>query len=289
MRTELPAERLNRRTQVPGLHLHSDSADTAGDAAARHLDDPLDPGELDEDDDGRATSLSRWLPSAQDDAGPRWLTAARADPGRAGVIGLAAVGVIAVLVTVFAVLGDEPPPVASVKLPPVEMSSSAGPNTPAAEQPVVVSVVGLVHKPGLVTLSPGARIADALTAAGGALGGADLVGLNIAQRVTDGQQIVVGIAPAPGQSATLGSGVSPSSATTAGSAPASPGAPAGLVDLNSATVEQLDALPGVGPVTAAAIVAWRDENGRFTGVDQLGDVDGIGPARLEKLRDLVRV
>ena len=66
-----------------------------------------------------------------------------------------------------------------------------------------------------------------------------------------------------------------------------PSAPGGLVDLNTATVEQLDTLPGVGPVTAAAIVAWRDANGRFTSVDQLGDVDGIGPARLEKLRDLV--
>ena len=64
-------------------------------------------------------------------------------------------------------------------------------------------------------------------------------------------------------------------------------APGGLVDLNTATVEQLDTLPGIGPVTAAAIVAWRDANGRFTSVDQLGDVDGIGPARLEKLRDLV--
>ncbi|HYZ66914.1 MAG TPA: ComEA family DNA-binding protein, partial [Mycobacterium sp.] len=63
----------------------------------------------------------------------------------------------------------------------------------------------------------------------------------------------------------------------------------GLVDLNSASLQELDALPGVGPVTAAAIVAWRDANGRFTSVDQLGDVDGIGPARLEKLRDRVRV
>jgi competence protein ComEA len=67
----------------------------------------------------------------------------------------------------------------------------------------------------------------------------------------------------------------------------SPSAPGGLVDLNAATVDDLDTLPGIGPVTAAAIIAWRDANGRFTSVDQLGDVDGIGPARLEKLRDLV--
>jgi competence protein ComEA len=156
---------------------------------------------------------------------------------------------------------------------------------------VVVSVVGLVHKPGLVTLTPGARIADALTAAGGTLDGADLIGLNMARRVTDGEQIIVGIVAAPGQPAAMGSSISsgPGAAApkdappTAGKTPA----PGGLVDLNAATVEELDTLPGVGPVTAAAIIAWRDANGRFTSVDQLGDVDGIGPARLEKLRNLV--
>jgi competence protein ComEA len=157
---------------------------------------------------------------------------------------------------------------------------------------VVVSVVGLVHKPGLVTLTPGARIADALTAAGGALDGADLIGLNMARRVTDGEQIIVGIVAAPGQPATMGSSVSAGPATAPPDAPPTAGkaaAPGGLVDLNAATVEELDTLPGVGPVTAAAIIAWRDANGRFTSVDQLGDVDGIGPARLEKLRDHLRV
>ncbi len=271
MRTELPAERLHRRLN-PDPDTDDDTADN---------------------DDDRGASLSRWLPAAPDDAGPRWLAAVRADPGRAGTIGLAVVGVIAVLVTVFTVMRDKPPPVVSAKLPPVQMASSASPTpsgTPSSDQPVVVSVVGLVHKPGLVTLSPGARIADALAAAGGTLAGADLVGLNIAQRVADGQQIVVGIAPAPGEPTTLGSGVSPSSATP-GATTASPAvpAPSGLVDLNTATVEELDALPGIGPVTAAAIVAWRDANGRFTGVDQLAEVDGIGPARLEKLRPLVGV
>jgi competence protein ComEA len=82
------------------------------------------------------------------------------------------------------------------------------------------------------------------------------------------------------------------SGTAATAAPATAGKPSGPaapIDLNTATVEQLDSLPGIGPVTAAAIVAWRDANGRFSSVDQLGDVDGIGPARLEKLRDLVHV
>ena len=171
-------------------------------------------------------------------------------------------------------------------------SPTPGPAPPNAAGPVVVSVVGLVHKPGLVTLAPGARIADALAAAGGALDGADLIGLNMARRVTDGEQLIVGIAAAPGQPATMGSSISstPAAAEPAGSPPAGgkPSAPDGLVDLNVASVE-LDALPGTGPVTAAAIITWRDANGRFTSVDQLGDVDGIGPARLDKLRDLVRI
>ena len=157
---------------------------------------------------------------------------------------------------------------------------------------MVVSVVGLVHKPGLVTLTPGARIADALQAAGGAVDGADTIGLNMARPLGDGEQIVVGLAPLSGQPTALGSTVSPGSAgpPTSGAATGSTKPKRGeVLDLNTATVEQLDALPGVGPVTAAAIVAWRQANGKFTSVDQLAEVDGIGPARLEKLRALVRV
>jgi competence protein ComEA len=271
MRTELPAERLHRRLGAEG-----DDTD----------DDAADPD----------TRLSRWLPSASADTGPGWLATIRADPGRAGLFALGAVAVIAVMVTVFTMMRDSAPPVASAKLPPVQMVSSAKPTPSSAaaadpHEPVVVSVVGLVHKPGLVTVQAGARIADAVTAAGGTLDGADLIGLNMAQRVSDGQQIIVGIAPPPGQPAKLGSGVTaPSGGPSASAAPASQGvSPSAPVDLNTATVEQLDALPGIGPVTAAAIVAWRESNGRFTSVDQLGDVDGIGPARLEKLRNLVRV
>ena len=250
----------------------------------------------DGDDDKSDATLSRWLPEAKTgDAG--WLAAVRADPGRAGAIALGVVGVVAVLVTVFTLLRDKTPPVVSAKLPPVEMVSSASP-TPAPAPPdgdghVIVSVVGLVHKPGLVTLAPGARIADALAAAGGALDGADLIGLNMARRVADGEQIIVGIVEAPGQPAAMGSSINSGTASaTATDAPSTAGkapTPPGLVDLNAATAEELDTLPGIGPVTAAAIIAWRDANGRFTSVDQLGDVDGIGPARLEKLRDLVRV
>ncbi|MDT5095460.1 MAG: competence protein ComEA [Mycobacterium sp.] len=275
MGTELAAERLTRR-----------------------LGAAADPGDSDSGADEAAnpdTRLSRWLPAASPDDGPGWIAAIRADPGRAGLFALGVVAVVAVLVTVFAIMRDRPPPITSSKLPPVQMVSSAKPTpsgSPAPEQPVVVSVVGLVHKPGLVTLQPGARIADAVGAAGGALDGADLLGLNMAQRLTDGTQIVVGIAPAPGQPTRLGSSVAPSTGGSASSSSpsAKPTASStGPIDLNTATVEQLDALPGVGPVTAAAIVAWRDANGKFTNVDQLGDVDGIGPARLDKLRSLVRV
>ncbi len=246
------------------------------------------------EDDVRAL-LPRWLP----DSVPRrdsWLAAARADPGRTGAIALGAVAAIAVLVTVFTLVRTQPTPVVSAKLPPVQSvsSTSALPGAPPSpvDQPVVISVVGLVKTPGLVTLTPGARVADAVSAAGGTLDGADSVGLNLARRVTDGEQVVVGLAPPPGGPAALGSsvgGAAPVGDTAnapSGGPTQQPGAP---LDLNAATAEQLDALPGVGPVTAAAIVAWRDKNGAFTSVDQLGDVDGIGPARLDRLRALVRV
>jgi competence protein ComEA len=268
MRTELPADRAQRR-------LGSEPTE-----AERSEDEESD------------TSLSRWLPDAPTAGGPSWLAAIRADPGRAGVIGLIVVGAIAVLVTVFTLVRDDPPPVVSAKLPPVQMVSSTIPTagSPAVpDGPVVVSVVGLVHRPGLVTLDPGARIADALTAAGGTLDGADLIGLNMARRVSDGEQIVVGITSAPGAPTAMGSSVTAPPGQSAGpTGEAGPKSP-DVVNLNTATPDELDALPGIGPVTAAAIVGWRDANGRFTSVEQLGEVDGIGPARMEKLRDLVHV
>ncbi|WP_422746239.1 ComEA family DNA-binding protein [Mycobacterium sp. WMMD1722] len=280
MRTEEPAERLQRRMGAELENEHGAAPDST----------PTDTGPSD-------TTLSRWLPEAADTAGSgrryEWLAALRADPGRAGVVGLAVLGAVAVLVTVFTVWRDSPPPVSTANLPPVQMisSGSPAPDHPAAETQVVVSVVGLVHKPGLVTLGAGARVADALEAAGGTVEGADLIGLNMARRLSDGEQIIVGVAPAPGAPPTMGSSASgPADASPAPPAPGSgapePGEP---VNLNTATVEQLDTLPGVGPVTAAAIVAWRDANGAFSSVDQLGDVEGIGPARLAKLRDLVHV
>jgi competence protein ComEA len=277
MRTELPADRVQRR-------LGADTADG---------DDRRSDGRP--DDEEPDTSLSRWLPDAPATGGPAWLAAIRADPGRAGVVALGVVGALAVLVTVFTLVRDDPPPVVSAKLPPVQMVSSTSPTAgspdPAPDGPVVVSVVGLVHRPGLVTLTSGARIADALTAAGGTLDGADLIGLNMARRVSDGEQIVVGITSPPGAPSSMGSSITPPPGQSAAPAPdgdAGP-APPGPVNLNTATPDELDALPGIGPVMASAIVAWRDANGPFADIEQLGEVDGIGPARLEKLRDLVHV
>jgi competence protein ComEA len=249
---------------------------------------PASSGGDDDPDDEELTPS--WIPDTRPQTRERLLAAIRADPGRAGGVALAVIAVIAVLITVFSLMRDDPAPVMSAKLPPVEMVSSATPRSSAApDQPVVVSVVGLVNKPGLVTLAPGARIADAVSAAGGALDGADMLGLNLARHLADGEQVVVGISTPAGQPSALGSSVSGGPPQASSGPTPTGGKAAGPVDLNTATVEQLDALPGVGPVTAAAIVAWREANGKFASVDQLGEVDGIGTARLEKLRPLVRV
>src|SRR5271156_4549841 len=145
MRTELPAERLHRR-----LGARPDAV-APSDRDVDDSDADTDPNSL----------LPRWLPDGSTQHAGGWLARVRADPGRAGAIALAAIAAIAVLVTIFTLMRDQPAPVVSAKLPPVEMASSAsrGPSPrPSAgpNQPVVVSVVGLVHTPGLVTLAPGA-------------------------------------------------------------------------------------------------------------------------------------
>jgi len=163
------------------------------------------------------------------------------------------------------------------------------PGVAAPGAPLVVSVSGKVLRPGLVQVPAGARVADALAAAGGPLPGTDLTGVNLARRVVDGEQIAVGVPPAPDAG-----GAGPAGdAGTAGAGPGSAGGagpgPAGRVDLNAATLDQLDALPGVGPVTAERILEWRTRNGRFTRVEQLREVEGIGERRFAQLRDLVTV
>ena len=132
-----------------------------------------------------------------------------------------------------------------------------------------VYVVGAVRRPGLFRLKEGARVADALGRAGGPTRGADLTAVNLAAPLADGQQVIV---PRRGPSGAAASGTP---------------APGAKVSLATATVEQLDELPGIGPVTAQKIVDWRTTHGPFRSVEDLDDVPGIGPARIEQLRDLV--
>jgi competence protein ComEA len=154
--------------------------------------------------------------------------------------------------------------------PPVRPPAAA--SAPARRE-VVVDVVGAVLRPGLYRLREGDRIADALAHAGGAARKADLSAVNLAAPLADGEQVVV---PRRGPPGTFGAAASPGSA-----------APAGPVHLNTATLEQLDTLPGVGPVTAQKILDYRTKHGAFSSVDELDAVPGIGPSRLETLRDLV--
>jgi competence protein ComEA len=144
---------------------------------------------------------------------------------------------------------------------------------PAEAPEVVVHVVGAVRQPGLYRLADGSRVDDAIAEAGGPTGKALLAGVNLASPIADGQQIVV---PARGRGG----------AASVADVPESPGE-GGRVHLNTATLEDLDALPGIGPVTAQRILDYREEHGAFQSVDELDAVSGIGPARLEQLRELV--
>lgn len=166
----------------------------------------------------------------------------------------------------YALGGDDP------GRPPRERASLLA--EPAAPRTVVVHVVGAVRRPGLYEVEEGSRVDDAIRKAGGPKPKAALELVNLAAPVADGQQVLVPVRAAP--------------ATPAGVPLAGPGdVPGGKVHLNSATLEQLDALPGVGPVTAQKILDYRAQHGAFQSVDELDAVSGIGPARLEQLKPLV--
>jgi competence protein ComEA len=151
----------------------------------------------------------------------------------------------------------------------------------------VVSVSGTVRRPGLVEVPDGSRVADAIEAAGGPLPGTDLSRLNLARRLGDGEQVAVGVPPAPDAAPPAAAPAS----TAAGAAPSGSGptSAGGKIDLNAATADQLDGLPGVGPVTAQRILEWRSRNGRFARVEQLREIEGIGERRFGQLRELVTV
>ncbi len=236
------------------------------------------------------------------------LVAARTGVTPRAVAGLALVAALVLLVLAARVLLGRPDAVEVGAVAPAVSTSPSGPgvtarapsppSVPALAQPtgaappaavpagsglpvtgtvVVVHVVGQVRRPGVVRLAPGARVQQALAAAGGPLPTADLARVNLARPVVDGEQVVV---PRPGEPA-VGAASPPAAGSPASTPP--------VVDLNAADLAQLDTLPGVGPVLAQRILTWRAENGRFSSVDELGEVSGIGDAVLARLRPLVRV
>jgi competence protein ComEA len=173
---------------------------------------------------------------------------------------------------------------------PSSPSSSSAPSSFASPQEIVVYVCGAVRRPGVYHLAPGARVADLLAAAGGAGAKAALQAVNLAAKLLDGQQVVVPVRGAAG-STVAAAGSAAGDATGTGGAAGAPGtgAPAAPVDLNTATLEQLDALPGVGPATAQKIIDYRTANGGFKSVDDLKNVSGIGDAKFATLQPLVTV
>jgi competence protein ComEA len=188
-----------------------------------------------------------------------------------------ALAYLAVVVGALAVGGHlllSHPSTAGGRLPDPVVPPRAAPSTERDHPALVVHVVGAVRRPGLYRLPAGSRVNDAIRKAGGPTRKAAIELLNLAAPVADGEQVAV---PRIGN------------ATSAPLAGASTGAaaPAGPVHLNTATLEQLDALPGVGPVTAQKILDYRAQHGAFTSVDELDAIPGIGPSRLDQLRKLV--
>lgn len=234
--------------------------DAAGDAAHPALDGGVHPPPLQGPPRSVVGRLVTWV---------RWFGVGR--------LVAAAVSVLVVLVGGWWLVHPPAAPVEAA-LPragagsviPATLPAPAGAPSRSVPVSLVVHVAGAVRHPGVYAVPPGARVIDAIALAGGSVGEADTDALNLAQPLQDGQRVLV---PRVGQ-------VLPGTAL-------SPGAPQGPVDLNTATVDQLDALPGIGPATAAAIVAFRQANGPFSRVDDLGKVRGIGPAKLDALRSLV--
>ena len=180
----------------------------------------------------------------------------------------AAAALVVAAVVAWFLLRQPPGPPAEASMTPVATTSTTAAPT------VLVHAAGAVRAPGVYELPAGARVADLLAAAGGATPDADLDRVNLAAPVADGSQVYV---PRPGE---------PVPATSGGGAASTPSGP---LDLKTAPHEQLEELPGIGPATAQAILAERDRRGRFASVEELLDVRGIGPAKLDAIRDLVTV
>jgi competence protein ComEA len=284
---------------------------------------PLDPGDAapdaadppgDSEPSGRA---ARTLPRIRRTLSMRAAWWAFLDSGRRGIAAVVAIGVLAAVVASVGFLRSRPeafpvdgpvtassarlvqrggasstPGVGSALPRPAATAVAAVPSaTPAPSAAVlVVDVAGKVRHPGIVRLPPGARVADAVQAAGGPLPGTRLGLLNLASPLSDGEQVVVGLASVAGGDASGVVAGAPGSTLT--------GAPAGAaaspsgeapVDLNTASLEQLETLPRVGPVLAQRIVDFRTSHGAFRSVDELQQVPGIGPSTMADLRGLVTV
>jgi competence protein ComEA len=207
---------------------------------------------------------------------PPALRGGRLDPGARGALALAAVALVAAIVAVVLASSSaarpaakQPAAVPAVAVPKLPSASPSA--SPASD--LVVDVAGKVRHPGLVKLAADSRVADAIAAAGGVLPQTDTVGMSLARRLIDGEQLVVGAAQPVG-SASQSSGAA---------------VPVGPLDLNTATVSDLDGLPGIGPVLAQRVVDWRTAHGGFTSVDQLREISGLGGKKYDSLAPLVRV
>jgi competence protein ComEA len=209
------------------------------------------------------------------------------NPGRRAVKALAAVAVAVVVIAAFLAWHSQPhaeviaasaSPSAVLAAGPPQVAPTPAPPSPSAST-IVVAISGRVKRPGLVHLPPGARVADAIAAAGGALPGTDLSFVNLARKVADGELIVIGVAPSPGTIVDGAGGADDPSAAASG----------GLVDINTATESQLDTLPGIGPALAQRIIDYRTQHGSFHSVNELQQVPGIGDAKFAEIKDLVTI
>jgi competence protein ComEA len=248
-------------------------------------------------DDDEVRDPVEWLRQAHEPAGrhrarrhrpsvvsvPHRLRGGRLRVSRSAVVAVITVALVVVIVGGIRVawaVGDSRPEI--IPDPPALSALEPAPTSSPTPEVLVVHVAGQVRRAGIVRLATGDRVVDAVDAAGGATAEADLAAVNLARPVVDGEQVYV---PRPGE-------LPPAPASPAGSAAGGaegPGGAGAVIDLNTADAPALDSLPGVGPVLAERILAWRTEHGRFTSVDELGEVSGIGEKLLAQLSDRVRV